>query len=253
VATITLTSPANRNAMSLHVRQGLSEALTRTAQDPAIRVLVLTNEGPVFCAGADLKESEADRSAGPSGRSILQQVMTFPKPTVAAARGSARAGGIGLLAACDLAIGVEDATFAFSEVRLGVVPAVIAVPCLPRMSPRAASRYLLTGDTFSAAQAVAMGLITEAVPGGELDAVVGRRVESLLLGAPAAIAQTRRLVASVTSGGADLEERFRCAEALSNSFFASEDAAEGRRAFAERRPPCWATPELGGPGLEGAR
>src|SRR5689334_12509556 len=191
VATITLDSPRNRNALSAQLRQELQRRLDAAIADEAVRVIVLTHTGPVFCSGMDLRESRgaaADAQGVREFPRILRTLWTSPTPVVARLAGPARAGGVGLLAACDLAVAADTATFAFTEVRIGVVPAVIAVTVLPRLQPRAAHELFLTGDTFDAARAAAVGLLDAAVPADRLDAEVARYVDLLRRGAPGALA-----------------------------------------------------------------
>jgi methylglutaconyl-CoA hydratase len=242
VATITLDSPANRNALSAQLRRELIAHLDTAIADDAVRVLVLAHTGTVFCAGMDLKESRG-AGAGDQGvnefPAILQRIWTSPKPVVARIAGPARAGGVGLVAACDIAVAEANATFAFSEVRIGVVPAVISVMVLPRLLPRAAHELFLTGETFEANRAVQIGLINSVVPGFDLDTEVARYVEMLRLGAPGALAATKELLRGERT--AALPEQFAEMLALSARFFAGEEGQEGMRAFAEKRKPAWAT------------
>ena len=170
ITTITLDSPANRNALSSGLLQELREALTGALGDDGARVIVLTGAGPVFCSGADLKENRVNPGAAPGlNAAILQLIWDSPKPTICRVNGSARAGGIGLIAACDIAVAPQSATFGFSEVRIGATPATIAVTCLRRIEPRAATEYFLTGEPFGAQRAEQIGLLTRAVPDTELD------------------------------------------------------------------------------------
>jgi methylglutaconyl-CoA hydratase len=250
VATITLDSPGNRNALSAQLRGELLARLDAAIADEAARVLVLAHTGRVFCAGMDLKES---RGAGAAGQgvhefpAILQRIGESPKPVVAKVAGAARAGGVGLIAACDIAIAAEGATFAFSEVRIGVVPAVISVPVLPRLLPRAAHELFLTGETFDAARAAAVGLVNASVPADGLDAEVARYADMLRLGAPRALAATKELLRSPRDGAP--ADRYGAMQELSAGFFAGEEGQEGMRAFAEKRPPAWAvTPGAVTPG-----
>jgi methylglutaconyl-CoA hydratase len=242
VATITLDSPANRNALSAQLRRELIAHLDTAIADDAVRVLVLAHTGTVFCAGMDLKESRG-AGAGDQGvnefPAILQRIWTSPKPVVARIAGPARAGGVGLVAACDIAVAEANATFAFSEVRIGVVPAVISVMVLPRLLPRAAHELFLTGETFEANRAVQIGLINSVVPGFDLDTEVARYVEMLRLGAPGALAATKELLRGERT--AALPEQFAEMLVLSARFFAGEEGQEGMRAFAEKRKPAWAT------------
>jgi methylglutaconyl-CoA hydratase len=239
-ATITLDSPHNRNALSAQLRRELRACLAKAREDAAVRVIVLTHTGPVFCAGMDLKEARG-AGAGDQGVNefpeILQQIWNSPKPVVARLAGPARAGGVGMVAACDIAVAAEEATFAFSEVRIGVVPAVISLVVLPRIAPRAAQELFLTGEVFDAARAAQIGLITAAVDAQKLDDEVSRYVRALSLGGPNALAATKELLASpkppTPSAG------FSAMNALSARFFASEEGQEGIVAFAQKRKPNW--------------
>ncbi|WP_019631948.1 enoyl-CoA hydratase family protein [Actinomadura atramentaria] len=239
IATITLDSPANRNALSAALRTGLAAAIERAGADDAVRGVVLTGSGTVFCAGADLKEiASGAPPAGPGIPDILTALLDLPKPVVARLNGTVRAGGVGLVAACDIAVAPDDVTFAFTEVRIGVAPAMIAVACAPRMTSRAASRYFLTGETFTAADAVAAGLVTAACPRDELDTVVTAMLDGIRRAEPNALAATKRLVRDLP--GLDRTEAFSRAERLSAELFVSPEADEGRRSFFEKRPPSWA-------------
>ena len=240
VATVTLDSPRNRNALSSQVRRELQVHLDAAIADLDVRVVVLAHTGPVFCAGMDLRESSgasADAQGVNEFPRILRTIWTSPTPVVARLAGSARAGGVGLVAACDLAVAADAATFAFTEVRVGVVPAAIAVTVLPRLLPRAAHELFLTGQTFDATRAVAVGLLNAAVPADDLDAETARYVELLRLGAPAALAATKALLHRPL--GDDLDAAFTAMQQLSAHHFASAEGQEGMAAFAEKRPPAW--------------
>ncbi|MGH8938990.1 MAG: enoyl-CoA hydratase-related protein [Actinomycetes bacterium] len=240
VATITLDSPANRNALSARLRRELRDHLAATAADPSVRVVVLSHTGPVFCAGMDLKES---RGADPSGQGvnefpqILELIWTHPKPVVARLAGPARAGGVGMVAACDIAVAADEVSFAFTEVRIGVVPAVISVTVLPRLLPRAAHELFLTGETFDAHRAVAVGLINSAVPARRLDDEVRRYTDLLALGGPTALAATKAMLRRPPA--ASMTEDFAAMLELSARHFAGPEGQEGIRAFAEKRPASW--------------
>ncbi len=237
VGTITLDSPANRNALSAAVRAGLRLALDAAALDTAVRVVLLTHRGPVFCSGMDLKE-EAVAGPGEQGvrelPAILRRVARSPKPVVARVGGPARAGGVGLLAAADIVVAARSATFAFSEVRIGLIPAVITVPVLHRVAPWAARELLLTGEVFGAERALRIGLVNAVED--DVDAGVGRYVHSLLAGGPKALAGTKALL---QAGLDDSEERYGRLLEISATQFASAEALEGGRSFAEKRPPAW--------------
>jgi methylglutaconyl-CoA hydratase len=239
IATITLDSPGTRNALSAQLRAELRAALERTAADESVRVVVLDHTGPVFCAGMDLKESRGG-SAGDQGVGefprILERIRHHPKPVVAKLAGPARAGGIGIVAAADIAVAAQHATFAFTEVRLGLVPAVISVTVLPRLTPRAAQELLLTGATFSATRAAEIGLLTSAVPADQLDAEVTRYTSMLRQGAPEALRLTKQLLRQAQAPTGQFAPMLE----LSAQRFASAEGQEGLRAFAEKRPPSWA-------------
>ncbi|MDT0303667.1 enoyl-CoA hydratase-related protein [Streptomonospora wellingtoniae] len=246
VAVITLDSPANRNALSARLRAGLAAELAAAMADDAVRAVLLTAEGPAFCAGADLKEIAAERAGNPPAVSapgmpeLFSAIMDAPKPVVAKLNGPARAGGIGLVAAADIAIAPEDATFAFTEVRIGVVPAIISVPVAARMHDRQLARYFLTGETFGAAAAADAGLVTSAVPRGELDQEAEAVLGGFRSAAPSALSRTKRLLGSTGPAGPDARAAaFTRMGELSAEYFASEDAAEGRAAFREKRSPSW--------------
>ncbi|MFL6055459.1 MAG: enoyl-CoA hydratase family protein [Actinoallomurus sp.] len=236
VATVTLDSPHNRNALSRRLVTELREALTAVTADESVRVVVLTGTGPVFCAGADLKEQAAGGPA-PDVPGLLTLIWDSPKPVIARLNGPARAGGLGLVSACDIAVGPDTATFAFTEVRLGVVPAMIAVTCLRRMEPRAAAEYFLTGEVFDGRRAQEIGLLNRAVPREELDATVAHYTDMLLRGAPEALAIAKRLPRTVP--GSSVQEDFARMAELSAERFASEEAREGIAAFLEKRDPRW--------------
>jgi methylglutaconyl-CoA hydratase len=240
IATITLDSPHNRNALSAQLRRELRDHLGTAASDDAARVIVLDHTGPVFCAGMDLKEAGSAGSATDGVNEfpeILAQIWTSAKPVVAKLAGPARAGGVGLVAAADIAVAVTDATFAFTEVRLGLVPAVISVTVLPRLLPRAAHELFLTGEKFDARRAVEIGLLNSAVDADRLDAEVTRYARMLALGGPTALAATKEMLRRARS--ADLADDFADMLELSAGFFAGAEGQEGIAAFAQKRPASW--------------
>ncbi|WP_157245730.1 enoyl-CoA hydratase-related protein [Nonomuraea typhae] len=244
IATITLDSPPNRNALSVRLLGDLEARLDWALAEPEVRLIVLTGTGPVFCSGADLKEQRvtpatgaADAPVTASFPEILALIWESPKPVICRLNGTARAGGLGLVAACDFAIAPDTASFAFTEVRLGVVPAMISVPVLRRLEPRAAAEYFLTGEVFNAARAVEIGLLTRAVPEEDLDAEVARYAEMLVKGGPEALAITKRLVRDIP--GISFEEGLRQMTALSAQRFTSEEGQEGIAAFMDKRPAKW--------------
>jgi len=245
VATITLDSPHNRNALSMQLIAELGRHLHEALADPGTRVVVLTGAGTVFCSGADLKEQRVANESGgrQTGPGDLPEILTMmwnsPKPMVGRINGAARAGGIGLVAACDIAVAPETATFAFSEVRLGVIPAIISVVVIPRIGQSRALELFLTGDTFDGRAAAAFGLLNRAVPADELDTAVSGYLDSLLKGAPGALGGCKQLARDVPS--LPMDEAFAETRRRSAAFFASADALEGMKAFAEKRPPRWTT------------
>ena len=248
VATVTLDSPGNANALSTRLLAKLRIALDHAIADPGVRVIVLTGAGTVFCAGADLKEARADPTGATSLMAgVVALLWESPKPVICRVNGAARAGGIGLVAASDIAVATDRATFAFSEVRIGVVPAVISVPCLRRMPSRAASEYFLTGEVFDASRAAEIGLLTRAVSDERLDAEVARYAALLLRGAPRALAATKGVLTLVRSE--NFAEQLDLMAGLSGRFFGSDEAREGMAAFAAKRDPAWVQPVPdGGPG-----
>ncbi|WP_428964016.1 enoyl-CoA hydratase-related protein [Micromonospora fluostatini] len=242
VTTLTLDSPHNRNALSTPLMTQLLAGLAAAVADDAVRVVVLDHTGPVFCSGADLKETAAAYASGtvPAGMlgDVLAAVRECPKPVLARVAGPARAGGLGLIAAADLAVCAEGATFAFTEVRIGVIPAVISATVLPRLLPRAAAELYLTGDTFDGRRAAGIGLVTTAVPAAELDATVARYCASLVRGAPGALAGAKELLRRPAA--TDLRDEIAALAALSTGYFLSAEGREGVQAFREKRDASWA-------------
>lgn len=244
-AVVTLDSPHNRNALSRALLEQLHRALVETGQDPDVRVVVLTGAGPVFCSGADLKEQRAGGDPPVVGLpDILTLIMQGPLPVIARVNGAARAGGLGLIAACDLSVGLTGATFGFSEVRLGVAPAIIAVPCLRRMPRQAARELFLTGEPFDGSRAQQVGLLDRAVADDdELDATVDALVAQLVRGAPGALAATKALLDGLP--GDDLAADLRRMESLSVERFSSDEAREGIAALLDKRTPSWVPAQPG--------
>lgn len=240
VATITLDQPAKRNALTTALVDALGDALARASTTPGVRVVVLTHTGPAFCAGADLSSGGL---AAPPGRhdlaGVLAAIQDCPKPVLGRILGHCAGGGVGLAAACDLAVAAAGATFGFSEVRLGVAPSVISVVCLPKLSRADALALFLTGERFSAERAAAAGLVTAAAASEEVDATLHRWIEKLLLGAPGALGAAKRLVYG--AGTLPRDEALRARSVESAELFRGEEATEGMAAFRERRSPRWAT------------
>ncbi|GAA2482151.1 enoyl-CoA hydratase family protein [Streptomyces longisporus] len=231
IETLSLDSPANRNALSAALVGELADALTDCAKDTAVRAIMLTHTGNTFCAGADLRDPPAPDALV----RVLRQIVELRKPVLARVTGHVRAGGLGLLAACDIAAASTQSTFAFTEVRIGVAPAVISLPLLPRTDPRALARYYLTGERFEAPEAARIGLLT--ATGDDVDAVLEPILDGLRRAAPRGLAETKALLTAKVletfdRDAADLT-------ALSARLFASPQAREGMTAFLERRDPTW--------------
>lgn len=231
VETLSLDAPERRNALSAALVGELADALTDAGRDTGVRAVLLTHTGNTFSAGADLRDPPPpDALVG-----LLRQLVELPKPVVARVTGHVRAGGLGLLAACDISVASHAATFAFTEVRIGVAPAVISLPLLPRTDPRALARYYLTGERLDTAEAVRTGLLTAA--GEDVDAALAPILDGLRRSAPEALTETKRLLTArvletFDRDAADLT-------ALSARLFAAAHAREGMTAFLERREPEW--------------
>lgn len=238
VATLTMDQPHNRNALTPALLDGLGDGLASAVADASVRVVVLTNTGPAFCAGADLSGSTPASPPRYEVADVLSAILDSPKPVVARIAGHCMGGGVGLAAACDLSLATEESRFGFTEVRLGVAPAIIAVVCLPKLRRADALELFLTGERVPAARAAAVGLITSAVAAASLDGAVDELVGKLLAGGPAALAAAKRLVFDVP--GLERTEAFARTSELSTRLFASDEAAEGMAAFRQKRAPAWA-------------
>ena len=241
-AWITLDSPQSRNALSAPLVQELGDHLRAAIADPEARAIVLTGNGPAFCAGADLK-NRGDTAAMGSGQrnpfvDILKLIWDGPKPVIVAANGHAFGGGVGLVAVADIALAADTAQFSFSEVRVGVIPAMISVVVLPKLGVHQTMRLFLTGARFDAAQAVRYGLLHRAVAAGDLAGAVQEEVDAISLGGPIAVAEAKRLIRTVTR--LPMDEAFAYAEEKIAALFASPEAAEGMMAFVGKRKPTWA-------------
>jgi enoyl-CoA hydratase len=234
VATLTLDSPHNRNALSAALVAQLGEALAAAAADPGVRA----HTGRVFCAGADLAEAAGGGIAEGTARllGLLRTIVELPKPVVARVDGQVRAGGLGLLGACDIALAGPASGFAFTEARLGVAPAVISLTTLTRMPERAAARYFLTGEVFDAEAAVACGLVTQA--GDDVDALLAEVLDGLRAASPQGLAASKLLTTAAVRQALDGRGE-RLAEE-SARLFATDEAVEGMTAFLQRRKPSWA-------------
>ncbi len=249
VATLTMDQPHNRNALTPALMAGLAQGLESALADESVGVIVLTNEGPAFCAGADLSGGSPAGPAGGKRRGgarrdglaeLLATIQDSAKPVVARIAGHALGGGVGLAASCDLSVADDAAKFGFTEVRIGVAPAIISVVCLPKLRRADALELFLSGERITAARAAEVGLITRAVPAADLDTEVALLVAKLLAGGPSALAAAKRLVYTIP--GMDREAAFTRTTEVSQALFASAEAAEGMAAFREKRLPSWAPP-----------
>ncbi|WP_314415096.1 enoyl-CoA hydratase family protein [Streptomyces sp. DSM 40484] len=234
ITTLALDAPERRNALSARLVADLADALREAGKDGDVRAVVLTHTGNTFSAGADLNDPPPPDALV----ALLRQIVELPKPVVARVTGHVRAGGLGLLGACDLAAVSQEATFAFTEVRIGVAPAVISLPLLPRLDPRAVARYYLTGEKFDAAEAARIGLVTVAGAAGEaVDDVLAPVLDGLRRASPQGLAETKRLLTAKVLDTFDRDAAD--LTALSARLFSSAQAREGMTAFLERRDPSW--------------
>lgn len=246
VFTITLADPDNRNALSRQLIAELGQAMDRADNDHAVRVVLLTNEGNTFCAGADLSErsGEPDSARSPSsaddppgGINIFERIRLSPKPWVGRIDGHAVAGGLGLAAVCDISVAIETAKMGFSEVRIGVAPAMISVICLPKMRQGEAIEAFLRGNRFTAVEGARLGLVNYAVRPEELDAKVEEILGDVILGGPNALAASKQLVRQVPT--MPFGEAMAWTAPFSANLFESDEGQEGMRAFLDKRKPSW--------------
>ncbi|HEV2365076.1 MAG TPA: enoyl-CoA hydratase-related protein [Caulobacteraceae bacterium] len=238
-AWITLNRPESRNALSADIVNGLYDRLAEANAAEGVRAIVLTGAPPAFCAGADLKNPPGSGS-GSAKRSlvdVLTAMMESPKPVIGAINGAAFAGGLGLVAACDIVIAAREAPFSFSEVRIGVIPAVISVVCVRKLGAANMMKLFLTGERFDGARAAELGLAHRAVPAENLREAVREEIEMIRLGAPGAVAEAKNLVRRVAE--ISIEQGFAETGPWSARLFRSPEAAEGMAAFREKRKPSW--------------
>lgn len=245
IATLTLNRPETRNAFDDALIAELGDALVRLDQDPTVRVVVLTGADKTFSSGADLGwmkrmagfDADANRADALKLAGLMRTLDTLSKPTVARVNGAAFGGAVGLVACCDIAVSVDLAKFSLSEVRLGLVPAVIAPYVVRAIGTREARRWFLTADAFDAATAQRIGLVHEVVSFAALDYTVKSQVTALLQGGPTALAAAKRLVARVS---APLDEALIAETAeLIATLRVSPEGQEGLSAFLEKRKPNW--------------
>jgi methylglutaconyl-CoA hydratase len=245
-ATVTLTRPDVRNAFNDDVIAELTTAFQTLGARADVRAIVLAAEGPAFCAGADLNwmrrmaDYSREENLADARRlaAMLRTIHDCPKPTVARVQGDAYAGGVGLVAVCDIALAVETAGFCLSEVKLGLIPATIGPYVVRAMGVRAAQRYFLTAERFDAAEARRIGLVHEVVSPDALDARVDAIVRSLCSVGPSAVAAAKRLVHEVAEAPLDDALVARTVEAIAD-IRASAEGREGVQSFLHKRKPQW--------------
>ena len=240
-AWITLNRPENRNALSAILVTELYDHLTNANADDQVRSIVITGNGPAFCAGADLKSPPGQLSEG-VGRAVpyadvLTAIINSPKPVIAAVNGAAFAGGLGLVGAADIVVTRTDVQFSFSEVRIGGIPAIISVVCMPKLGVHHGTKLFLTGERFDGQQAVDMGLAHIAVPEDELVSTVEEQIAMINLGGPIAVQECKKLARRVTQ--LSIEEGFKETAEWSARMFRSDEGAEGMASFREKRKPNW--------------
>lgn len=239
-AWITLNRPENRNALSAVLVSELYEHLGVANDDPNVRCIVITGTDPAFCAGADLKSPPGGSIEGRRSvpyPDVLTRIQDSDKPVIAAVNGAAFAGGLGLVGAADIVVAREDVQFSFSEVRIGVIPAVISVVCIPKLGTHHAMKLFLTGERFTGAQAVEMGFAHRAVSGDQLRSAVEEEIDMINQGGPNAVVECKKLVRAVPKW--NREEAFEKTAAWSGRMFRSDEGAEGMAAFREKRKASW--------------
>ena len=246
VARITLTMPEIRNAFSDEVIQAITEAFADVGARADVRAVVLAAEGPAFCAGANLNwmrrmaDYTRDENLADASKlaAMLRTIAECPKPTIARVQGDVYAGGMGLVAACDMAVSVDTAWYCLSEVKIGLAPATISPYVIRAMGARAAQRYFLTAERFTAAEAHRIGFVHEVVAADALDAKVDELLKALTSASPAAVVACKTLVADVV--GRDIDEGLIAytVEAIAD-IRASAEGREGVQAFLNKRKPAW--------------
>ena len=239
-AWITLNRPEKRNALSATLITEVYDHLTAANSDDSVRCIVLTGAGQGFCSGADLKNPPGQAVEG--GRAVpypdaLTAIWNSPKPVICAVNGPAFAGGLGLVAASDIVVSANEALFSYSEVKIGVIPAVISVVGLRKLGAHQGMRLMLTGERFDGRQAVEYGLAHRAVPRDQLEGAVQEEIDQINLGGPIAVAECKKLVRMVPE--LSMEEGFKLTGEWSARMFRSDEAAEGMAAFREKRKPSW--------------
>ncbi len=237
VATITLDSAHNRNAFSQALLRSLMGDLETALADGSVRVIVLTNSGGTFSAGADLKEDHRSLGSDPlTFADVVAAIDGSPKPVVGRIAGHAAGGGAVLAAACDISIALDTVRIGITEVRLGIAPVPVAAMMAHRMTRRALFEAFLAADMMPAARAAELGLVNMAVPADQLDATVAHYVDALVKGAPQAVAATKTALQAMADGGVGDARAYAAANTVG---FGASEAKEGVAAFLGKRPPAW--------------
>jgi methylglutaconyl-CoA hydratase len=246
IARITLTRPEVRNAFNDEVIQQIKAAFESMGAMGDVRAVVLAAEGPAFCAGADLNwmrrmaDYTREENLADAGQlaAMLQAIYECPKPTIAAVQGDVFAGGMGLVAACDIAVSVDTATYCLSEVKLGLIPATISPYVIRAMGARAAHRYFLTAERFAAQEAHRIGFVHELVGAGALEVRVAELAQALASASPHAVKACKRLVQEVAGREIDAALVAATVEGIAD-IRASEEGREGVASFLQKRKPSW--------------
>jgi len=246
VATVTLNRPEVRNVFNDEVIAELTQAFTQLGQNSQVRAIVLAAVGPAFCAGADLNwmrrmadYSHAENLADAAQLAeMLRVIYTCPKPTLARIQGDVYAGGLGLVAACDMAVSVDTAGFCLSEVKLGLIPATISPYVVRAMGARAAHRYFLTAERFDAAEALRIGLVHAVVSAEQLDAKVAELTQALVTASPNAVKVCKTLLHEVTGKDIDADLIAHTVAGIAD-IRASDEGREGVSSFLQKRKPNW--------------
>ncbi len=245
VARLTLDSPHSRNALSTALVNQLHQGLADATEELGVRTVVLGHTGGTFCAGADLAQASASTPASDLGdvavdrarelTRLLRRILELPMPVIAAVDGHVRAGGLGLVGACDIAVAGHASTFALTEARIGVAPSIISLTLLPKMTTRSAGRYFLTGEKFGAQEAAEIGLVTIATE--DVDATVAALTAAMGKASPQGLAASKALTTAPILAAFD--DRADELTEQSARLFVSEEAREGMLAFLQKRPPRW--------------
>ena len=248
-ATIALNRPELHNAFDPEMVAQMTATLKQLEANPAVRAVVLTGQGKSFCAGADIEHMRAsakftreqNRKAALATAQMYYTLYTLAKPTIARVHRAVRGGGIVLVAACDIAIGSRDATFRLSEVRLGIVPAMISPYVVAAIGERYARRYAISGEEFDSAEAYRIGLLHDLVEFEELNPKIGNVLADLYCGGPLAIAAAKQLIRKIARAGVTVEVVADTADTIA-AIRASDEAQEGLGAFLEKRKAAWIEP-----------